>query len=445
MPPSVVLLLPTEIPDEVALFEAHFREYLAVNHPATCLSALRLQEAACEGGVRSEALCISLLDISPGTSMEGYIFNWSEADFNAFHSLQSVVKTIVWVTRGANMMPTTPRLSPIIGLARTLMSEDLQKTFATFDLSQKSLLSEPKILDMLVTICGSVADTALSGDARDVDFAEKDGALHIPRLETLVDLNHIIEKGGSLDQVVEKSFRTEENETGRQVILESSLHLDVSPSGPVSHFKEVELGELSPGEIAISFESAILVGGNEGAVGQRVRKWHSYDVTGYVSATGAGTNRYQIGDKVISLIPRGNGLRSTMRVGAALVMDHRPGFVPSQFLSAYYALFDAGKVRQGKKILVHAGASGFGLAAVELALLSGATVFATVMGPNTDKQRAVLQERGIEHDHIFDGNNDSYPSIVKLLTKDQGVDLVYNPTHKDVQLSVACVRRCKLK
>ncbi|OAA75373.1 Beta-ketoacyl synthase [Akanthomyces lecanii RCEF 1005] len=444
MSSNVVLVLPSEISEEVSLFKVQFREHLAAKYPATGVCALRLQDAAREGAFQKEALYISLLDISREACTEGFVFSWSEADFTAFHSLQKVAKTIVWITRGAGMTATTPRCAPITGLARTLMSEDLQKVFATFDLSPTSLLSDTRILEMLVTVCRSVTDPALSGEAREVDFAENDGALFIPRLKTLDDLNYIIEKGGSSDHIVEKCFQTDENEAGRQIMLESSLHSNVlsSRSVPSSHFKEIDLDELRPGHIALSFESAILAVSNEGVAGQDIRKWHSHDVTGRVSAIGAGVTRYQIGDRVVSLIPKGNGLRTTAQVDAALVMSHRPGFVPSQFLSAYYALFNAGKVRQIKNVLIHAGASGFGLAAVELALLSGATVFTTVTGPNMDTQRGLLRERGIKPGHIFDGSNDSYPSLVKRLTRDRGVDLVYNPTHKDVELSVACVRQC---
>ncbi|KAF1735590.1 Compactin diketide synthase mokB [Beauveria bassiana] len=443
MPRHIVLLLPNEISEQVSLFEAQFRQYLAVHYPATSLSGLQLQDAACDGPIPSEALYISLLDYVPETANEGFIFNWSEADFTAFHSLQSSAKTIVWITRGANMTPTAPRVSPIIGLARTLMSEDSQKIFATFDLSQDSSLSQPKIMGMLVTVCRRVTDPALSDKPRDVDFAEKDGALFIPRLQTLGDMNKIIENGDSSKNVVEKIFRTESSKTGRQV-LESLLHSDIPLSrlASPSHFKQSELGELNCQEVAISFESTILHARNEGSEGRGVCEWQSYDVTGYVSATGSDISHYQIGDKVVCLVPGGNGLRTTVHADAALVIDHRPGFVPSHFLSAYYALFVTGRLTQGMKVLIHAGASGFGLAAVELALLSGATVFATVMGPDTDRQRNILQKRGIEHDHILDGNYHSYPSLVRLLTKDRGVDLVYNPTHNDMHHLVACVRRC---
>lgn len=443
LPAAVVLLLPVHVSEEVLTFETQLREKITVNYPGTSLSTVRLQDAVRDGSDQSDALYISLLDFSPNSSMSDSVWNWSEADFNIFHSLQSVARTFVWITRGANMTPTNPRLSPIIGLARTLMSEDMQKTFATFDIDDNSLLSEPRIMDMLVTVCHNVTSPGPGGAAREVDFAEKD-SLYIPRLETLTDLNNIIERGENFDTFVEKSFFTEILETGHHVVLQSSLHHNYSSTGPLApfHFNEMLLGEIAPPDVTISFESAILIGDMEAAA-QGASQCQSYDVTGSVYSSGDLVDGYKRGDRVVALIPGGNGIRTMARVPDSLVTSYKPGFVPSQFLCAYYALVDIGKISQKKTVFIHAGASGFGRAAIELSLLSGATVFVTVVGSDTDKQRAILQERGLETDHILDGNADSYPSLVKLLTKNRGVDIVYNPTGSDRHLSLACVRRCK--
>ncbi|KAJ3499268.1 hypothetical protein NLG97_g480 [Lecanicillium saksenae] len=439
MPSRVIILLPEDISKEVSTFELQFREHLASNYPSTVMFTKRLQDAARDAPIYSDALYISLLDISPASSIGGSIFTWAEAEFNAFHTLQSAAKKIVWVTRGANMNPTTPHLSPIIGLARTLMSEDLQKVFATFDLGGSSLLSEPRILNMLIGICRSVTDTALNGDAREVDFAEQDGALFVPRLETLQDLNNIIEKGENFDTFVERVFETDIIETGHQVALESSLHINYSSAGPLTplHFEEILLGELDSQAVTVSFQSSILVSESE-----ETRKWQSYDVIGRIASVGDDVYQYKRGDKVVALVPGGNGIRSTTQVDQTLVTSYKAGFAPSSFLCAYYALFEIGRICHGKTILIHAGAGVFGAAAIELALLTGATVFATVTGPHMDRQRSMLNHRGLEDDHILDGDNESYCSLVKLLTKGRGVDLVYNPTCRDLVLSVECVRRC---
>ncbi len=53
------------------------------------------------------------------------------------------------------------------------------------------------------------------------------------------------------------------------------------------------------------------------------------------------------------------------------------------FMTAHHALFDAGRLRAGERVLVHAGAGGVGLAAIQLAMAGGATVFATAGSSST--------------------------------------------------------------
>ena len=49
--------------------------------------------------------------------------------------------------------------------------------------------------------------------------------------------------------------------------------------------------------------------------------------------------------------------------------------IPEVFLTAFQALVVLAEVKKGDNVLVHAGASGVGLAAIQLARLNGAYVF----------------------------------------------------------------------
>lgn len=444
MPASVVLLLPDVLSEEVSRFQAQFANWLTAQHPETAICSICLTDIPHAKIVRSDTLFISLLDFSSSNSYEGAIFNLNELDFNAFHSLQKVMKAIIWVTRGANMVPVNPRAASVIGLARTLMSENLQLSFATFDLDHHSVLYEPGILDMFLTVFRNVLDQAITNEVHEVDFAEKDGKLFIPRLETLKSLNDIIEETNDVYISSEKCFQTERAETGKLIALEPSTLPCIRPRTLVSpiYFKEFTLEESDPLDIAISFSAGVLYGRSVQNSDQTSMRYRSYDLVGTISSVGAYTAGFQENDKVIVLVPDGKGLRTTVRVHPAFIMHYKPGFVPSHFLCAYYALFNVGRICTGKTLLIHAGASGFGMAATELGLLVGATVFTTVIGPNKDHQKQLLLHRGVELDHILDGDNDNYTSVVDVLTGNRGVDIVYNPTN-NIALSTGCVRRCK--
>jgi NADPH2:quinone reductase len=55
----------------------------------------------------------------------------------------------------------------------------------------------------------------------------------------------------------------------------------------------------------------------------------------------------------------------------------RAACVPVTFGTAYESLFTAGSLAEGQTVLIHAGAGGVGMAAIQLAKRAGATVIAT--------------------------------------------------------------------
>jgi acyl transferase domain-containing protein/NADPH:quinone reductase-like Zn-dependent oxidoreductase/surfactin synthase thioesterase subunit/acyl carrier protein len=95
--------------------------------------------------------------------------------------------------------------------------------------------------------------------------------------------------------------------------------------------------------------------------------------------------------------------------------------LPVVFLTVYYAFFKCTQIKKGDTILIHAGAGGVGLAAIQVAKLLGATIIATV---GSDKKREFLKAQGVEH--IFDSRSLSYGKDIEKLTQGQGVDVVLN-------------------
>ncbi|WP_416975991.1 zinc-binding dehydrogenase, partial [Streptomyces sp. 4F14] len=90
--------------------------------------------------------------------------------------------------------------------------------------------------------------------------------------------------------------------------------------------------------------------------------------------------------------------------------------VPVVFLTAWYGLRVAGRLVAGERVLVHAAAGGVGMAAVQLARLWGAEVFATA-GPG--KQDAVCG-LGVERDRIASSRSTEFAG------RFAGMDVVLN-------------------
>ncbi|WP_225851238.1 type I polyketide synthase, partial [Streptomyces sp. HPF1205] len=122
---------------------------------------------------------------------------------------------------------------------------------------------------------------------------------------------------------------------------------------------------------------------------------------GVVTEVGAEVIGLRPGDRVAGLLPGA--------FGRAAVADHRvlarvpdewtfaqAATVPIAFMTAWYGLRDLGGLKAGDRVLIHAGAGGVGMAAIQLARLWGADVHATA-GPG---KRDALRALGLDDDHI---------------------------------------------
>lgn len=105
-------------------------------------------------------------------------------------------------------------------------------------------------------------------------------------------------------------------------------------------------------------------------------------------------------------------------VGAALA--------PVTFGTVEHMLFDNAKLQPGETILVHAGGSGIGTAAIQLAKRHGATVITTV--GSDDK---IEPAKALGADHVINYRTDRFEGVVRKLTKKKGVDVVFEHVGKD--------------
>lgn len=100
--------------------------------------------------------------------------------------------------------------------------------------------------------------------------------------------------------------------------------------------------------------------------------------------------------------------------------------------TAYGALVTRANTQPGEWVLVHAGAGGVGLSAVQIAKALGATVIATA---GSERKRQVCLDFGA--DYVVDYRDKSWPQKVIALCAQhrtgngkQGVDVVYDPVGK---------------
>lgn len=94
--------------------------------------------------------------------------------------------------------------------------------------------------------------------------------------------------------------------------------------------------------------------------------------------------------------------------------------VPLVFLTAWHMLFRRVGLRPGDDVLVQAAGSGVGSAAIQIAKLAGARVFATA---GSDAKLKLAQELGA--DYAFNYRQVNFADEVLKLTGGRGVDIVF--------------------
>ncbi len=114
---------------------------------------------------------------------------------------------------------------------------------------------------------------------------------------------------------------------------------------------------------------------------------------------------------------------------------HQAATLPIVYLTAWYALKHLAKIKKGDKILIHAATGGVGFAAVKIAKLVGAEIYATA---GSEKKRSFLKQLGVKH--IMDSRNTDFENYIKKFTNERGVDIILNSlTGKALSGSFNCI------
>jgi len=109
--------------------------------------------------------------------------------------------------------------------------------------------------------------------------------------------------------------------------------------------------------------------------------------------------QWRAGDRVMAVVTGGGYAElAVVPAGMAMRIPDRFSYVeaaaiPEAFLTAYLNLFTIGRLKSGEVALIHAGASGVGTAAIQLARAAGARAFASA---GTDEKLMLCRELGAE-------------------------------------------------
>lgn len=164
------------------------------------------------------------------------------------------------------------------------------------------------------------------------------------------------------------------------------------------------------------------------------------EAAGTVTAAGA-KSRYKVGDRVIASSLWG-AFAEELAVPDAMLFpvppempdDHAASLLVT-YQTSYVALIHRAALRRGETLLVHGGAGGVGVSAIQIGKALGATVIATA---GSDEKVAVCRQAGA--DHAINYKDDDFVARVNELTGGRGADVIYDPVGGDVfDRSLKCI------
>jgi NADPH:quinone reductase len=200
--------------------------------------------------------------------------------------------------------------------------------------------------------------------------------------------------------------------------------------GPeVLRYQDVPDPECPDGCVVVDAEAISIEGGDllARARGDLPAAPHivGYLSAGVVSEVAAGVDGPAVGDRVVALNFAGS--HAARRIAPAIMTWPIPdgldaasaASVPVAFGTAYECLFTAGNLAGGQTVLIHAGAGGVGMAAIQLAKHAGATVISTA---SSDEKLERLKSFGLDHGINYATEN--FVERTNELTDSRGVDVV---------------------
>ena len=407
------------------------------------LSALNEQVKAIAGNV---PLLVGLSQISNMDLKDRYcifldelecpmLADMSSETYQAIQNLCTAAK-VLWVVQGVQGdVSANPDSGMVIGLTRSVRSENPAVRLVTLDLDSQAKLSPSRTSEVIATVCRAAfiqeGSELLQPPAQESEFLERGGILHIPRVVQDFGMEQRIQNlTRNLVPMEQTSFEPDRSVSLRigSVGLLDTFYFDHDDhsEGPLET-DEVEIQIRAAG---LNFRDVMTV------LGKLPERGIGFDCAGLVTAVGSKVLDLTVGDRVCALSPGAFG--TTMRCAAACAVKisesidfETAASLPVVYTTVYHSLINLAGLCKGDTILIHAAAGGVGQAAIMLSQSIGAEIFATV--GNSQKEELLITRYGISKDHIFFSRDTSFEDRITSMTGGRGVDVALSSTSGDIR------------
>ncbi|KAI9742877.1 MAG: hypothetical protein M1818_003606 [Claussenomyces sp. TS43310] len=346
------------------------------------------------------------------------------AQLQAVKIMAENASNFLWITGGRLFKAQRPEFALVLGLARSLMLERPSLKMPVLDLDNGLTGAAASSKHVI-----AVLHQAMHSNKPDFEYRQYDGILYNSRFVPDVSLN--------------RRFR--------QVQDAEVIELPVADAGNCSlamknagqidslRFEEAEKRTaIKPGYVEVQVKAVGINAKDFYALSDKVDIREStcaLEFSGIVIRTGATDSKFAPGDRVVVMAPSHFATLECVPEWACCKLGEEEDLkvmstVPLVFSTALYALENRAHLQADESILIHSAAGGAGIAAIQIAQLIGAEIFATV--GTAEKKEFLIENFNISEDHIFNSHDATFlPGILKA-TAGKGVDVVLNSLTGDL-------------
>ncbi|KAL6817690.1 reducing type I polyketide synthase [Trichoderma camerunense] len=344
--------------------------------------------------------------------------------------LQHLIETqcnILWISSGGQLDVTNPRAAISTGFFRSLRAEEPLLTLMVLDVESPSAISQNAAS---IATCLAKMEQQKPKQQMESEFVERCGLIYVSRILPDEALNRMGHDKPSTIISTKKWLHASKarlemmaEEPGN---LETLRFVETSDESPfplmTSDWVEVELYAAG-----LNTEDDRLTTIEEEGKDRGVPI--AKEAAGIVTKVAPDVDCLTVGQRVLVLAIGCLANRVRVPVSSVYAIPEDLSFeravsFPTAYMSAFSCIFSLANLQRGQRILIHSAETSFGLVAVQLSLVKGAVVFATV---ETDQQRQFLRDTlGMTDGHIFSSHSLEFAFQIRRITKGRGVDIVLN-------------------
>lgn len=346
-----------------------------------------------------------------GTSLA----NISEVDFDNLKLILLSAAQVIWV-----YAKDVPETGMSIGLARTVRAENMSKIFTLG-------LDSSELKDSWSTMAIEQAMQALwfspaGENVRDLEFTASKGDLSVLRVVNDDDLNNFMQSQTGTAVFQKQDFSQRDRRLRMKIERVGALDTLYWEDEPRTSLEDDAI-EIEVRATGVNFKDVVV------AMGQVSQPYIGVECSGVVAGVGKNVTNIRVGQRVMAMTTGAYSTYARCLATSAFPIDDSMSFeqaatIPVIFATAHYALLDCARLEEGESVLIHAAAGGVGQAAIMLANMIGAKVFATV--GSAEKKRFLVEQYSIPEENIFYSRDASFGSMIRHAMSGAGVDVVLN-------------------